>query len=370
MTFNEKYVIIQKRVFVCHLIRSVSDFLETVVLIPAYKPNELLLKTIDEIRSENFGILCVDDGSGDEYASVFEKAAENAVVIAHKKNKGKGAALKFGFSKIKELFPDCRFIITADADGQHAIKDICAVRDELKRGAEFVVGSREFSGDIPLRSRIGNNMSRFMFTIVTGCYLRDNQMGLRGFKAEHTDWLSLPTGSRYDYEMNVLLYAARQNIPITEVTAETIYIDDNSSSHFNPALDTLRIYKRMFRTAWATLASVVLSFVLAFIYGIFRNWSFWPLAISFIQVFSAGTSLLLNKLFCYKGIRQRCLWRTMISAAIRMAVYLDLMVLMQICTMPWMFLAYVIAAVVSLPIEYFIRKKLNLYSSVKRTNEK
>lgn len=350
--------------------RFASDILETVVLIPAYKPNELLLKTIDEIRNEEFRILVVDDGSGKEYAPVFEKASENAVVISHKKNKGKGAALKYGFSKIGELFPDCKYIITADADGQHAIKDICAVRTELRNGAQFVVGSREFSGDIPLRSRVGNNMSRFMFTIVTGCYLRDNQMGLRGFAAEHTSWLSLPSGSRYDYEMNVLMYAARQNIPITEVTAETIYIDDNSSSHFNPALDTLRIYKRMFRTAWATLASVVLAFVLAFIYGLLRNWHFWPLAISSIQVFSAGMSLLLNKLFCYKGIRQRCLWRTMLSAGIRMAVYLDIMVILQMCGMPWMFAAYVIAAIVSLPIEYFIRKKLDLYSFVKRTTEK
>ncbi len=352
MTFDNRCDIILKRVFECQLMRFASDFLETVVLIPAYKPNELLLKTIDEIRSEDFRVLVIDDGSGEKYASVFEEAAKQATVLHHAKNKGKGAALKFGFSKIGELFPDCKYIITADADGQHAIKDICAVRTELRSGAEFVVGSREFSGDIPLRSRVGNNMSRFMFAIVTGCYLRDNQMGLRGFKAEHTDWLSLPSGSRYDYEMNVLMYAARQNIPITEVTAETIYIDDNSSSHFNPALDTLRIYKRMFRTAWASLVSVVLAFVLVFIYGVFRNWSVWPIAISFIQVVSAGASLLLNKMFCYKGIRQRCLWRTMLSTGIRMAVYLDLMVLQQICGMPWMFAAYVISAVICLPIEY------------------
>lgn len=344
--------------------------METVVLIPAYKPNDLLLKTIDELRSENFGILVVNDGSGEGYASVFERAAQYAEIIHHKKNKGKGAALKFGFSKIKELFPDCKFIITADADGQHAIKDICAVRDALREGAEVVVGSREFSGDIPLRSRVGNDMSRVMFTIVTGYYLRDNQMGLRGFRAEHTKWLSLPSGSRYDYEMNVLMYATRQNITITEVTAETIYIDDNSSSHFNPALDTLRIYKRMFRTAWATLTSVVLSFILTFIYGLFFNWQMWPVAIPSILVFSTGTGIILNKLFCYKGIRQSCLWRTMLSTGIRMAVYINIMVLLQVCGLPYMFLAYVIAAVVCLPLEYFIRKKLNLYSSIKRTNEK
>ncbi len=352
------------------MMKFASDFLDTVVLIPAYKPNEILLKTIDEIRNENFKVLVVDDGSGDAFKAVFEKAAEHAAVIAHEKNKGKGAALKYGFSKIREIFPECKYIITADADGQHAIKDICAVRKELRDGAEFVVGSREFSGNIPLRSRVGNNMSRFMFAIVTGCYLRDNQMGLRGFKSEHTDWLALPSGSRYDYEMNVLMYAARQNIPITEVTAETIYIDDNSSSHFNPALDTLRIYKRMFRTAWATLASVVLAFVLVFIYGVLKNWYFWPLAVSFIMVFSAGISLLLNKLFCYKGIKQRCLWRTMLSTGIRMAVYLDVMVLLQICGLPWMFAAYVVAAIVCLPVEYFIRKKLDLYSFVKRSTEK
>lgn len=349
---------------------SASDYLDTVVLIPAYKPNSLLLKTIDEVYALDFNVLVINDGSGKEYDEIFEKAAEKSTVLHHEKNKGKGAALKLGFSKIEELFPDCRYVITADADGQHSINDICKIRESLRSGSGFVVGSREFSGKIPFRSRVGNNMSRFMFAIVTGCYLRDNQMGLRGFAVEHMKWLGLPSGSRYDYEMNVLMYATRQNIHITEITAETIYIDDNSSSHFNPALDTLRIYKRMFRTAWPTLLSVVIAFVLTFFQGLFFNWTMWPVAISFIQVLSAGAGLLMNKLFCYKGIRQRCLWRTMLSTGIRMAVYLDLMVLMQICRMPWMFLAYVITAIVTLPVEYIIRKKLNLYSSIERSSEK
>ena len=54
-------------------------------------------------------------------------------------------------------------------------------------------------------------------------------------------------GERYEYEINVLLYATRQHMPIREVTIETVYIADNASSHFHPMRDSWRIYKLIFR---------------------------------------------------------------------------------------------------------------------------
>ena len=45
--------------------------METVVLIPAYKPSESLLKLIDELTLKNFPIVVVNDGSGDDFATVF-----------------------------------------------------------------------------------------------------------------------------------------------------------------------------------------------------------------------------------------------------------------------------------------------------------
>lgn len=61
---------------------------------------------------------------------------------------------------------------------------------------------------VPLRSRVGNDLSRFFFSLAAGCFLEDNQSGLRGFSTDCLPWLTEIGGEKYDYEMNVLLYAA------------------------------------------------------------------------------------------------------------------------------------------------------------------
>jgi len=49
-------------------------------------------------------------------------------------------------------------------------------------------------------------------------------------------------GERYEYEMNMLMYAKNYDIEIIEETIETVYIEENKSSHFNPLTDSFRIY--------------------------------------------------------------------------------------------------------------------------------
>jgi len=58
-------------------------------------------------------------------------------------------------------------------------------------------------------------------------------------------------GERYEYEINVLLSAARVKMPIHEVTIKTIYINENESSHFNPVKDSIKIYKCIFKFAFS-----------------------------------------------------------------------------------------------------------------------
>ena len=54
-------------------------------------------------------------------------------------------------------------------------------------------------------------------------------------------------GERYEYEMNVLLELVRRDVPILEMEIETIYIDNNASSHFRPVRDSFRIYGQILK---------------------------------------------------------------------------------------------------------------------------
>ena len=156
-----------------------------IVLIPAYRPDECLCELVERLSAEGFSILVVDDGSGEAYRPVFEQVKAYARVLTAEKNGGKGSALKKGMAVLKDHFPEMEYFITADADGQHRVEDILRVRQELKNGASFVLTMRKLHRNIPLRSKIGNDMSRFIYTLLSGHFLRDNQSGLRGFTAEH-----------------------------------------------------------------------------------------------------------------------------------------------------------------------------------------
>lgn len=242
-----------------------------VVLIPAYKPDEELIKLVNEIYSEKLSILIVDDGSGKEYENIFERIADKAVIIHSPCNEGKGNALKRGMNAIKENYPECEYFITADSDGQHKVADILRVREKLRDGGQFVLTTRQFRKDTPARSMFGNLLSRWIYTIITGHYLSDNQSGLRGFHSDNIEWLLKVPGSKYDYEINVIFYADKQHIKIDTVSIEALYIDGNKSSHFSPVADTFRIYRRLFTSARASIMSSVITLLvmiaLTIVYG-------------------------------------------------------------------------------------------------------
>ena len=250
------------------------------VLIPAYQPAGELVTLTEALHREGFRIVVVDDGSGPEYIPVFAQVAPFARVLSYPKNGGKGFALKHGLHFLAEETPRCDAFITADADGQHSVRDICRVRDELEKGYPFVLTTRELKGkDVPFRSRLGNNMSRFICALSGGYYLPDNQSGLRGFTAEYLPWLCKISGNKYDYEMNVLLYAERQELPIRCLPIEAIYLNDNQSSHFDPVRDTVRIYLRVLCTARVSVVMAALHFVLMALVSCVLGWQYSALTI-------------------------------------------------------------------------------------------
>jgi hypothetical protein len=66
------------------------------------------------------------------------------------------------------------------------------------------------------------------------------QSGLRGLQVSHLKhFLDIPYNG-YEFETEMLLKCSKNNIKIKEISIETIYKDNNSSSHFNPLLDSLK----------------------------------------------------------------------------------------------------------------------------------
>ncbi len=333
---------------------------EDVVIIPAYNPDVRLEVLVEKLHEYGFGILVVNDGSREEYRSVFNRISEKATIVNIEKNGGKGGALKCGMRELLKFFPDCKRFITADADGQHKPEDIVRVRDELRQGSEFVLTVRNFRGDIPARSRFGNDLSRVIYTVLTGHYFRDNQSGLRGFKTEHTEWLTRVGGEKYDYEMNMLYVADKQAIPITTIMIEALYIDGNSSSHFDPIRDTLRIYKRLFKSAWVSFAVLGMVEQLVFVAGLVFGYSFLHITMPIIAAISAGISFALNKFIAFRQYRYNDWFRMIAFTVMKHIGYTFGCLLARFATpqLP-MFIAFNLVMIATVPIEYYLRKLIH-----------
>ena len=215
-----------------------------VLLLPVYQPGAYLSPLIDEVRAADpeCPIVVVDDGS-DHWPEGLD-----CTVLHHPVNRGKGAALKTGFAHIAAHHPG-EDVICADSDGQHHAADVLRVAARVRETGHTVLGVRRICGEMPLRSWIGNAATRVLFRAVTGRAVRDTQTGLRGYPGSLLSWLGSVPGERFEYEMNVLLEAARAGHPIEQVEIATTYLDDNASSHFTPLADAARIYRPLLRFA-------------------------------------------------------------------------------------------------------------------------
>ena len=239
------------------------------VLIPAYCPDEKLLSVVSELTAQNdYSIVVVDDGSESEYAGVFdalcsEEFRDNVTILRHAENRGKGAALKTGLEYIKSAAVGNEGIITVDADGQHLPDDVRRTAAAWRASpSALIIGSRRFTGTIPVRSHIGNAITRSVFAITTGVRVYDTQSGLRAFSAEYIDDMLGIKGDRYDYEINQLLFATKHNIPIIEEPIETVYDEGNRSSHFKVFKDSWLIYRTILVFMLSSFSCFVIDYTL------------------------------------------------------------------------------------------------------------
>ena len=233
------------------------DLATLAVLIPAWQPEAMLIHLCRGLVRRGFGVVAtVDDGSGYGYQPIFAEVAglPGAKVLTHTLNEGKGRALKTGFHHLFAAHPEIAGVITADADGQHAPEDIERVARALLRNPRRpVLGSRRFAESVPLRSRIGNRLTRLIFSFLTGTRLADTQTGLRALPRELLPQLLSLRGQRYEYEMTMLAHFCRSGQVPDEVPIATIYLENNRGSHFHPLRDSLRIYFVLLRLSATSL---------------------------------------------------------------------------------------------------------------------
>ena len=281
------------------------------IIIPAYEPDEKLLGLIDELNKDGLGpIVVVNDGSkGTEQEHIFSGVSgKGAVVLTHAVNMGKGRALKTAFNYCLNEYDDLDGVITADSDGQHTTTDIRKCMDALIANSDaLVLGVRDFNeSGIPARSVFGNKTTSRVMKLLLGLSISDTQTGLRGISVPFMKYLLTEHGERFEFETNMLIATRDFGVKIIEVPIKTIYLEENKSSHFNPILDSVRIYAVFVKFLFSSLSSSVVDIVMFSIFcGMFRN---VPLAIGYVmlstilaRVISAIYNFMINYKVVFKG---------------------------------------------------------------------
>lgn len=286
-----------------------------IILIPAYKPDQSLVRFVRALREQDpdTEILIIDDGSGSTYAPIFtELRIDGVTVQAHPVNKGKGAALRTGIAWVKANRSG-EVIVTADADGQHLPRDIfrVGVRTETAAAAgqrSIILGVRtkpdpnagEEGTKVPLRSKIGNSATVGFFALATGARVVDTQTGLRGFTPQILDWLLQIPGDKYEYEFSMLLRATRADVELVQVPIVKVYEPGNPTSHFRPLQDSALIYAPL-------LAFLVSSFLTGFLVDAIAFFVLMgigaPLLAAVIgaRIISALTNFTVNRMLMHDG---------------------------------------------------------------------
>ena len=209
------------------------------VIVPTYNNAKTLAGVIAELKLHPYPIIAVNDGSTDSTDAVL--AAACIEVCSYSPNKGKGYALQTGFKKA--LLLGFEYAVTMDSDGQHHASEIASLVEKSNENpSAIVVGSRNLHAEnMPGKNTFANQFSNFWFRVETGLKPEDTQSGFRIYPLRAVANRKYFT-RHYDFELEVLVRSAWQEIPIVFVPIRVTYLPkEEQISHFKPMRDFTRI---------------------------------------------------------------------------------------------------------------------------------
>jgi glycosyltransferase involved in cell wall biosynthesis len=210
------------------------------VIIPTYNNAGTLARVIGDVMKYTSQIIVVDDGSMDGTADLL-LSFPHVEIISYQKNKGKGYALKKGFSLAKKK--GYEYAITIDSDGQHSADDLPAFSEKLKEEPEaIIIGSRNMEKEgVPGKSSFGMKFSNFWFWVETGIRHPDTQSGFRLYPLKFIIPEKFLT-RKFEFEIEIIVRLAWKGVKVTSVPVEVHYQKkEERISHFRPFIDFTRI---------------------------------------------------------------------------------------------------------------------------------
>ena len=205
--------------------------MQKIACIPAYNEE----KSIHEVVKDSFQfvdkVIVCDDGSNDKTAEEAKKAG--ASVITHKKNSGKGSALRSLFDYAKEIEFDV--LITIDGDGQFFPKEIPKLITPItNNGYDVVIGNRaNGKSEMPKYRKFGNKVLDKMTNAASELPFNDTQSGFRAYSKKAIQQIKFLSDG-YASDSEILIDASKKRLRITEEEIQVSYNTEGKTSTQNP----------------------------------------------------------------------------------------------------------------------------------------
>jgi polyprenyl-phospho-N-acetylgalactosaminyl synthase len=195
-----------------------------VVIVPLYNEATVIAQVISDLYEHFSQVVCVDDGSSDDSASVAAQAG--ATVISHPFNLGQGAALQTGIVYARSR-PDTEYVITFDGDGQHRVDDVVGMLALAReKNLAIVFGSRF----LDKRTKPGFakktvlKVAVLITRIVTGLKLTDAHNGLRVIRRDALEDVNL-IQDRMSHATEIVQQLAKTKRRWREYPVEVLYTE-------------------------------------------------------------------------------------------------------------------------------------------------
>ena len=192
--------------------------MELSIIIPCYNEQENIGKVLDKLFSltlprhvKAFEVIVIDDCSFDNSLEIVKGYAgkhNNLRLYRHEVNKGKGAAVHYGFTIARgDVY------LIQDADLELDPEDIPVMINAMhKLKVEFVNGSRYMPGTLrPLssyRRYLANRLFTFMTSVLINVKLTDMACGYKMIHKNLIDKLHLRE-NRFGFEAELIIKALR-----------------------------------------------------------------------------------------------------------------------------------------------------------------
>lgn len=187
------------------------------VLVPILNEENTIKAVLIEVlkRPEVYEIIVIDDGSTDSSLEIVKSFKNKKIkLIIHKKNFGKGAAIRSGIK-----FAKGKYIIIQDGDLEYYPSDYPKLLKLLEENkADFVIGNRWSKRNKRgyFLAQLGNWYLTTLINILFGCKLADAYTCYKIGKLDLWKQLKL-VSNRFEIEAEIVTKIAQNGYKIKEV---------------------------------------------------------------------------------------------------------------------------------------------------------